>query len=461
MSSRNENTIAAISTPPGEGGVAVIRISGNDAHSFLQRIFIPASRNGFSERRLSFGRIVEPDTGETVDEVLCVVMSAPATYTGENLAEIHCHGGYLVPRKILELLTGLGARLAAPGEFTERAYLNGKMDLAQAEAVSDIISAQTEQSLKYAEAQLQGALSDRINGLKDRLLDVLAEIEANLDFPEEDVDSVARDRLRTVAESVEKDLLALLKSYDTGRMFREGVSMVILGKPNVGKSSLLNCLLRTRRAIVSPEAGTTRDFIEEKINICGIPVVVTDTAGIRDSGDQVEKLGVQLSMKKAAEAEFVLVVLDRSAEFDRQDQKILDTVTEKKHLIVLNKADLENRLEETAPKILFDGKNSVRTSAVTMEGMDDLRQSIFENLAAPQTAVDAGEMVITNLRHKNSIQKTVDHLRDFLDVLHRDQYPEILSVEMKSAVDSLGEITGEVTTEDVLGRIFSRFCIGK
>ena len=461
MSSQNENTIVAISTPPGEGGVAVIRISGNDAHFFLRKIFIPKGKGGFSERRFSFGRIVDPDTKETVDETLCVVMNAPATYTGENLAEIHCHGGYLVPKKIVGLLIDLGAVLASPGEFTKRAYLNGKMDLAQAEAVSDIINAQTEQSLRYAEAQLRGTLSNSINELKDQLLDVLAEIEATLDFPEEDIDPVTKDRLRTTAESVENKLLTLLKSYDTGRMFRDGVSMVILGKPNVGKSSILNCLLQTQRAIVSSEAGTTRDFIEEKISISGIPVVVTDTAGIRDSSDQVEKLGVQLSMKKATEAEFILVVLDQSEEFDSQDEKILNTATKKKHLIVLNKADLESKLEKTAPRPLFGGKSVVKTSAVTMKGIEDLRQSIFKNLVESQNLVDAGEMVITNLRHKESIRKAVDYLRDFLQVLQRDQYPEILSVEIKSAINSLGEITGEITTEDILGRIFSRFCIGK
>ena len=342
-----ESTIAAISTPPGEGGVAVIRISGGESHSIVRKIFIPAGNTGFSERKLCFGKIIDPETGRTVDEALCVVMSSPDTYTGEDVAEIHSHGGYIVPRKILEILIGLGATLAAPGEFTQRAFLNGKMDLAQAEAVSDIISAQTEQSLRYAEAQLEGTLSGKVNELKDQILDVLAEIEANLDFPEEDIDPIAKNRLKEASGSVEKELSALIDSYDTGRMFRDGVTMVILGKPNVGKSSILNCLLETQRAIVSPVAGTTRDFIEERINIGGIPLVITDTAGIRDTEDRIERLGVELSLKKAEESEFVLVVLDQNTELDALDRKILKTAAKKKHLVVINKMDLEEKLERS------------------------------------------------------------------------------------------------------------------
>ena len=339
--SERESTIAAISTPPGEGGVAVIRISGVESHAIARKIFVPAGNSGFSERKLCFGKIVNPETDETVDEVLCVVMNSPDTYTGEDVAEIHSHGGHMVPRKILEILIGLGATLAAPGEFTQRAFLNGKMDLAQAEAVSDIINAQTEQSLRYAEAQLEGVLSGKVNALKDQILDILAEIEANLDFPEEDIDPVAKNRLKETSESVEKELSILIESYDTGRMFRDGVTMVILGKPNVGKSSILNCLLETQRAIVSPVAGTTRDFIEEKINVGGIPLVITDTAGIRDTKDRIERLGVELSLKKAEESEFVLVVLDQSTELDSLDRKILETAAKKKHLVVINKMDLE------------------------------------------------------------------------------------------------------------------------
>ena len=456
-----ESTIAAISTPTGEGGVAVIRISGGDSHSIARKIFVPAGKSGFSERKLCFGKIIDPETGGTVDEVLCVVMSSPDTYTGEDVAEIHSHGGHMVPRKILEILIGFGATLAAPGEFTQRAFLNGKMDLAQAEAVSDIISAQTEQSLRYAEAQLEGTLSGKVNELKDQILDVLAEIEANLDFPEEDIDPIAKNRLKETSGSVEKELSALIDSYDTGRMFRDGVTMVILGKPNVGKSSILNCLLETQRAIVSPIAGTTRDFIEEKINVGGIPLVITDTAGIRDTEDRIERLGVELSLKKAEESEFVLVILDQSTEFDALDRKILKTAAKKKHLVVINKMDLEEKLERSKLQRILGQKKPVETSALAKEGIGRLRQAMFETLAGSPHASDASELVLTNLRHKKSMEKARDQLRMFLELLERNEYPEILSIELRNSMNSLGEITGEVTTEDLLGRIFSRFCIGK
>lgn len=461
VASSDESTIAAVSTAPGEGGVAVIRVSGKDAHAMLRKIFVPAGRSGFSERRLSFGKIIDPGTEETVDEVLCAVMSSPNTYTGEDVAEIHSHGGYVVPAKILELLTALGARVAAPGEFTQRAFLNGKMDLAQAEAVSDIIGAQTESSLRYARAQLEGSLSATVNGLKDRILDVLAEMEANLDFPEEDIDPVRKELIRNEVESVERELEKLVESYDRGRMFRDGVAAVILGKPNVGKSSILNRLVGRERAIVSPAPGTTRDFIEERVNVGGIPLTVADTAGIRDAEDEVEKIGVEFSLAKAAAAEFVLAVLDRSAELDDLDLKVVERARTKKHLVVLNKSDLERRLETRKLYRIVEPESVVEASARNGTGMDRLRNAVFETLSGSESGLDASETVLTNLRHKNSMKKALDHLRAFLDLLGKNEYPEILSVDLRSSMNSLGEITGEVTTEDILGRIFSRFCIGK
>lgn len=461
VASSDESTIAAVSTAPGEGGVAVIRVSGKNAHAMLRKIFVPVGRSGFSERRLSFGKIIDPGTEETVDEVLCAVMSSPNTYTGEDVAEIHSHGGYVVPAKILELLTALGARVAAPGEFTQRAFLNGKMDLAQAEAVSDVIGAQTESSLRYARAQLEGSLSATVNGLKDRILDVLAEIEANLDFPEEDIDPVRKELIRNEVESVKRELEKLVESYDRGRMFRDGVAAVILGKPNVGKSSILNRLVGRERAIVSPAPGTTRDFIEEKVNVGGIPLTIADTAGIRDAEDEVEKTGVELSLAKAADAEFVLAVLDRSAELDDLDLKVVERARVKKHLVVLNKSDLERRLETRKLYQVVDPESVVETSARNGTGMDRLGDAVFEILSGSESGLDASETVLTNLRHKNSMKRSLDHLRAFLDLLGKNEYPEILSVDLRSSMNSLGEITGEVTTEDILGRIFSRFCIGK
>ncbi|MXW44141.1 MAG: GTP-binding protein, partial [Candidatus Dadabacteria bacterium] len=315
------------------------------------------------------------------------------------------------------------------------------MDLAQAEAVSDIISAQTEQSLRYAEAQLEGTLSGKVNELKDQILDVLAEIEANLDFPEEDIDPIAKNRLKEASGSVEKELSVLIDSYDTGRMFRDGVTMVILGKPNVGKSSILNCLLETQRAIVSPIAGTTRDFIEERINIGGIPLVITDTAGIRDTEDRIERLGVELSLKKAEESEFVLVVLDQNTELDALDRKILKTADKKKHLVVINKMDLEEKLERSKLRRILGRKKPVETSALAKEGIERLRQAMFETLAGSPRASDASELVLTNLRHKKSMEKARGQLCMFLELLGRNEYPEILSIELRNSMNSLGEIT--------------------
>lgn len=441
--------------------MAVIRVSGDKSHGILRQLFVSAGNPDFPERKLSLGKIVDPKTKKVVDEVLCAVMNAPNSYTGEDVAEIHSHGGYLVPTKILELVTALGARPAAPGEFTQRAFLNGKMDLAQAEAVCDVIGAQTEQSLMYAQSQLEGALSLRVNRLKGEILDILAEIEANLDFPEEDVDPVAKERMRDTAAEVERELSVLVESYDTGKMFRDGVSAVILGKPNVGKSSVLNRLVEKQRAIVSPVPGTTRDFIEERVNVGGIPLILTDTAGIRETGDDIEKLGIEISLKKAQEAEFVLVVLDQNSELDDRDIGILEKARTKRHLIVLNKADLETKLDMEKLYGLLGGKRPLRTSARTGEGVESLRKAMFEELSGSARGLDASELLLTNLRHKDSIKKARDHLRRFMELLNRNEYLEILCVDLRNSMNSLGEITGEVTTEDLLGRIFSRFCIGK
>ena len=462
--SSNDETIAAISTPEGEGGIAVIRISGKLSLNIMKEIFKAKgikNDNTFESHKLYLGFIRHPKTGETLDNVFCTIMKSPNSYTGEDTVEIHTHGGLLVPKRVLELTFNMGARPAFPGEFTQRAYINGKMDLVQAEAVADIIHAQTEKSLKIAEKQLEGALSDQINKLKDKILDILAEIEANVDFPEEEMDELVLERIINLAEEIVFELSDLVSTYDTGRIIKQGINTAILGKPNVGKSSILNQLLKQQRAIVSPLPGTTRDFIEETLDINGIPLKVVDTAGIRSTSDEIESVGVKLANKKAQEAELLILVFDGSSQLDNNDLEVLTTSRDKKSIIVINKLDLEQKTD--MKEIKNKRKNSliVKTSAKTGKGIGDLKEKIYGTLISNESKTEGSESIITELRHKLSLDKSIEHLNLFIEQIKKNESPEYLAIDLRTSLDFLGEITGEVTTEDVLGRIFSKFCIGK
>ncbi|NIP31815.1 MAG: tRNA uridine-5-carboxymethylaminomethyl(34) synthesis GTPase MnmE, partial [Candidatus Dadabacteria bacterium] len=376
----NEDTIAAISTTLGTGGISVIRVSGKNSHKYIKIIFKHTSNLPIEERKLYYGKVYNPKTNEIIDNSLCVFMNSPNTYTGEDIAEIHSHGGYIVPKKILELIISLGARPADPGEFTKRAFLNGKMDLAQAEAVSDIINAQTEKSLKQAESQLEGRLSNKINDLKFRLLDNLAEIEAQVDFPEEDLDPLIKKNLLDSSKIIKKELNILLNSYSTGKIYKEGIYTAILGKPNVGKSSILNNLLSKERSIVSSIPGTTRDFIEEIIDIKGIPLKIVDTAGIRKTSDEIEKIGVKLASQKAVEAEFLLIVLDQSRNIDDDDIEVLNKINGKKYIVLLNKSDLNKKLDTDKISKIVHKDLILEVSAKTGLGFEDLKNKIFSSI---------------------------------------------------------------------------------
>ncbi len=473
----DEDTIAAIATPPGEGGIAVIRISGKDAVEILKEVFKRAGNSSvldMKSHRFYRGQIIDPDSQKTLDSALCVLMKSPHSYTGEDVVEIHSHGGYLVPKRILDLIFKYGGRPAKPGEFTLRAFLNGKIDLAQAEAVADVVTAQTEESLKQAELQLEGVLSRKVNGFKEVLLDALAEIEAQVDFPEEDIDPIVKERVIRHLQELTGEMDKLLATYEEGRIIKHGVYTAILGKPNVGKSSLLNQLIMKERAIVSPYPGTTRDFIEETINLKGIPLKLVDTAGLRATLDEVEKVGVEFAKKKAEEAELIIAVVDGSEELDEDDFEVLKRVhgglvpevfssnaENKKGALVINKSDLPQKVSEEKLVNFVPKDRILKTSAKLGIGIEELKSKIHEILLDKKGLSEGTEVIISELRHKVAIQKSKESLFAFLKAMERGESPEFLAIDLRSAMDFLGEITGEVTTEDILGRIFSKFCVGK
>jgi tRNA modification GTPase len=454
-----EDTIAALATATGEGGVAVVRISGRLALGILSSVFRRKGGGPVVPRRLYYGEILDPETGSVIDSGLSVYMPAPNSYTGEDVVEIHCHGGFLLPKKVLSACLSCGARLASPGEFTLRAFLNGKLDLAQAEAVCDLVNAETDEALRVARGQLQGELSRRICELKEEALDILAEVEAQIDFPEEGIEGYSG--LCGRVEGLTRAIETLARTFDEGRLLKEGVRVAIIGKPNVGKSSLLNRLLMRERAIVSPQPGTTRDFIEEGLRVGGIPLRLVDTAGLRATADEVERAGVELAKRKVEEAQLVLLVLDGSRALDGDDMEAIRYISDKKAILIVNKSDLRQVASMEEISNLARGAPIVATSAATGAGIDELRVILERTIVGEGRRTDGGGVVITELRHKEALDKAREGLTRMLSALGRGESPEFLALELRVALDALSEVTGEITTEDVLGRIFSRFCIGK
>ncbi|KPL87791.1 tRNA uridine-5-carboxymethylaminomethyl(34) synthesis GTPase MnmE [Ardenticatena maritima] len=451
-----DDTIAAIATPVGEGGIGIVRISGPEALAILRRLFRPARPRPFESHRLMYGHIVDPHTGDVVDEVMAVYMRAPHTYTRQDVVEIHGHGGMAPLRAVLSLVLSAGARLAEPGEMTLRAFLNGRIDLAQAEAVLDVVRARTEAGLQAALRQLGGHLSDDIRHARQMLLDVLAHLTALIDFPEDDVppQDIAPD-LERVAAHLER----LIATADRGMLLREGVRVAIVGRPNVGKSSLLNRLLRHDRAIVTDIPGTTRDVLEETLNVRGIPVVVVDTAGIRQTQDVVEAIGVERSRAAIAQADLVLLVLDASQPLTDEDHAIAAEVEGRPAIVVLNKTDLPRRLfPDNVP--FLPAAPRVELSAQQGEGLDRLEETIFEQVTGGHVMPLHGALV-TNPRHKAALQRALDHVRAAQSTYAAGLPADFITIDLHSAVNALGEITGETATEDLLDTIFSRFCIGK
>lgn len=452
------DTIAAISTPKGEGGIAIIRISGDKSFEILDKIFVKKNPNadlGFY--KLNYGFI--KDGEKTVDEVMAVRLKAPKSYTCEDIVEINCHGGTLVSEKVLELVLRNGARHAESGEFTKRAFMNGRIDLSQAEAVMDIIQGKTEKSVSLSLDQLRGDLRDKVNQFKKALLDITAHVNVVLDYPEEGIDDPLPAELRNNLEKVYEEANRLIDSYDTGKKIKEGIKTVIVGKPNVGKSTLLNVLLHEERAIVTHVAGTTRDVIEEIINIKGVPLVLVDTAGIRKTDDIVENIGVEKSKQFIGKADLVLLVLDASKELENEDIEVINQIKEnkKKVIVLLNKIDLNKKINLEGHNL----ENIVEISAKDNIGIEDMQEKIYSYIVEEDVENSSEKLIITNIRHKTALEKTKDAIKNIFETIDMGLPMDLISVDLKEALDSLSEITGEISSEDILDHVFGNFCVGK
>ncbi len=452
-----DDTICAISTPPGEAGIGIVRISGQESYPILKRIFRPKSKTEvLLSHRFYLGKIVDPKTEKEVDEVLAVYMKAPKTYTREDVVEIHSHGGYFVQQKILSLVLEQGARLAEPGEFTKRAFLNGRIDLLQAESVLAIIESESESELECALAQLDGKVSRRIGRIKENIKTALALVEAQIDFPDEDV-NVNLEEIFHSLRKAHRDVLYLLESYSSGRIIREGYLVLLVGRTNVGKSSLLNEMVLKEKAIVTPYPGTTRDLIEEVIKINGMKFKIVDTAGFRDPKDPVEKEGIERVKRKIPEADLILWVIDGSSGIVDEDLKIYEEIKGFDLLAVINKIDLDQKVDMD-----FFSKNGtpfVKTSALTGLGIEDLKEAMYRRLI--RKSPKRGRIVITSARHRDVLSRTRDCLERANSGLEKGIPDELIAFELREALNSVCEITGEVYSDEILAEIFSRFCIGK
>lgn len=452
------DTIAAISTPHGEGGIGIIRISGPGCLTILQNLFRSVPNGGFTSHRFYYGEIVQPASGTVCDEVLTVFMQSPRSFTREDVVEIHCHGGTIILQQILQLVLDQGARLADPGEFTRRAFLNGRIDLVQAESIIDLIRAKTESSAALAQQQRSGSVSDKLHDLQQLLRNILALIEAYVDFPDEDLgdnDTSVLHDLRVSAISYTRELIA---GYREGSVLRDGVSVLIAGKPNVGKSSLLNTLLREKRAIVTSIPGTTRDLIEEVVSLRGLPVKLLDTAGICQSDDPVELEGIRRARERIPTADLILFLLDASRPFDDDDAVVADALAGRNTVIVLNKSDLPTLLQ--LPEVLRD-LPAISVSTATGTEIESLKDVIAGMFLHGCVADNRDLVMLSKARHRDALLKVEASLEKFTDSLSSALSPELLAIDIREALDAIGQVTGETTPDDILDLIFGQFCIGK
>ena len=464
------DTIAAISTPIGESGIGIVRISGPKALEIAQEVFRDKKLNktkirNFLSHTVHYGFVINPERGEKIDEVILVLMKKPQTYTREDTVEFNCHGGILSLRKVLEAAINCGARMAEPGEFTKRAFLNGRIDLSQAEAVIDLIQAKTERSLSSSLAQLGGNLKRKITDLRSRLIRISAEIEAPMDFPDQDIKEISPEKVEENISYVLKEVNSLLKTLDYGKILKEGINALIVGKANVGKSSLFNTLLRENRAIVTHLPGTTRDTIEELANIKGIAFKIIDTAGLKDPENVIEKMSIKKMMKHLEEARLILVMFDASIPLSSEDKKVIREINRgknenKKIIVIENKIDLGEKINREKLFSLLDIKDSTKMSLKEKIGIEELEEKLAraatEGLVIPENGV-----VINNLRQANQLNRAKQALEQILLGLKKKITYDFLTVDLKDALDSLGEITGDSINEEIINDIFSRFCIGK
>jgi tRNA modification GTPase len=454
-----EDTIAAVATPPGRGGIGIIRISGPDAIRIACEIFRgerrPEEAPGYS---LLYGWAVDGE--ENLDEVLLLIMRAPKSYTREDVVEFHCHGGPVPLRRVLEAALRSGARLADPGEFTKRAFLKGRIDLSEAEAVADLIFSMTEASARAALGQLSGALAKDVKRSRDELMKILADLEAGIDFVEEDIEFITRKELRDRLEKHASLIEKRIREGSRGRIIREGIGAVIAGRPNVGKSTLMNALLREDRVIVTPHPGTTRDIVEEALDLEGVTVRLSDTAGVREELGEVEREGVTRSLRALEQSDLILAMLDSSEPLTNEDRLLVERVSGRPHLILLNKSDLEQKLNEKDLAEVMPSSQVLHISALKGEGLDELKSRIVEMVWGEKVSSSEPPMV-TNLRHLEALSRAKESIRQALAALEQNLSEEFISADLRGAIQALGEITGESITEEILEGIFSRFCIGK
>lgn len=453
------STIVAISTSPGIGGIGIIRMSGKEAFNILEKIFVPKNTSEIKGYNIKYGNIVNFEKNEVIDEVLVSYFISPKSYTTEDMCEINSHGGIIVMKQILDLCLKNGAILAEPGEFTKRAFLNGRIDLVKAEATIDIINAKTEKEKKATMDQLKGSLSNRINEVRKLLISLMADIEANIDYPEYDIEEVTNKKIGETFEEVKNRIDKLINTFNTGKILKEGIKTSIIGKPNVGKSSLLNLLLNEERAIVTEFEGTTRDTIEEYISIDGIPLKLIDTAGIRKTENEVEKIGISKSLDIAEKSDLIVSIFDVSKKLSEEDFKIIDLIRNKNVIILLNKIDLGIN-EDTEIELKKAKKTTIRISTINNIGIDDLIDNIKEMYYKNMINSD-GEDIVTNSRHQYLIKNALNNLNVAIKENKSGQTIDILAIYIKEILESLGKITGDNISEDIIKEIFSKFCLGK
>lgn len=456
-----KETIAAISTATGEAGIGIVRMSGEDSVEIADKVFRHIGQKNLTEiknRMMSYGHIID-ENAKVIDEVLIVKMMAPNTYTRENMVEIYTHGGIISVRRVLNLLLDNGARIAEAGEFTKRAFLNGRLDLSQAEAVIDIIKAKTDESFDQSIKQLEGSLTGIITEISDEVTKMMGIIIANIDFPEDDVEEYQYETLLNDANKVKENINTLIEGSNRGRLLRDGINTVILGKPNVGKSSLLNAMLRYEKAIVTDIPGTTRDIIEDYVNLDGILLKITDTAGIRETEDKVEAIGVSRAVKSIEGADLIIAIFDGSEKFDENDEEILKLLEGKKSIVLVNKADLESKNSEDELKSFFVNRDYMNVSikkGTILDIENKIKDMFFSgNLKAKE------EFYINNLRHVRALKEATKFIDSAIEGLETREFLDCIEVDLRGALDELGNITGETTTEDILDKVFSEFCIGK